>query len=82
MINEVDADGNGTIDFPEFLAMMARKTRLIDSEEEMKEAFNGIDNDGNGFVFVAELRHVMTSIGRVFHLLFSQANGCMYRIFY
>jgi len=24
MINEVDADGNGTIDFPEFLTMMAR----------------------------------------------------------
>ena len=25
MINEVDADGNGTIDFPEFLSLMARK---------------------------------------------------------
>ena len=25
MINEVDADGNGTIDFPEFLTMMARQ---------------------------------------------------------
>ncbi len=24
MINEVEADGNGTIDFPEFLTMMAR----------------------------------------------------------
>jgi Ca2+-binding EF-hand superfamily protein len=32
----------------------------------MKEAFNGFDKDGNGFVSVAELRHVMTSIGRVF----------------
>jgi hypothetical protein len=28
MINEVDADGNGTIDFPEFLTMMARKMNL------------------------------------------------------
>lgn len=27
MINEVDADGNGTIDFPEFLTMMARKMK-------------------------------------------------------
>ena len=25
--NEVDADGNGTIDFPEFLTMMARKMK-------------------------------------------------------
>ena len=27
MINEVDTDGNGTIDFPEFLTMMARKMK-------------------------------------------------------
>jgi Ca2+-binding EF-hand superfamily protein len=28
MINEVDADGNGTIDFPEFLSLMARYSSL------------------------------------------------------
>ncbi|KZV53362.1 calmodulin, partial [Dorcoceras hygrometricum] len=39
MINEVDADGNGTIDFPEFLNLMARKMKDTDSEEELKEAF-------------------------------------------
>ena len=39
MINEVDADGNGTIDFPEFLTMMARKMKDTDSEEEIREAF-------------------------------------------
>ncbi|XP_028103242.1 proline-rich receptor-like protein kinase PERK1, partial [Camellia sinensis] len=33
MINEVDADGNGTIDFPEFLNLMARKMKDTDSEE-------------------------------------------------
>uniref|UniRef100_A0A803YDN9 Calmodulin 2 n=1 Tax=Meleagris gallopavo TaxID=9103 RepID=A0A803YDN9_MELGA len=38
MINEVDADGNGTIDFPEFLTMMARKMKDTDSEEEIREA--------------------------------------------
>merc|ERR1712072_1259573 len=27
MINEVDADGNGTIDFTEFLSLMARKDK-------------------------------------------------------
>jgi calmodulin len=27
MISEVDADGNGTIDFPEFLMLMARKMK-------------------------------------------------------
>lgn len=32
MINEVDADGNGTIDFPEFLSLMARYA-LFDVEK-------------------------------------------------
>ena len=63
MINEVDADGNGTIDFPEFLTMMARKMRDTDSEEEIKEAFKVFDKDGNGFISAAELRHVMTNLG-------------------
>ncbi|EGX51863.1 hypothetical protein AOL_s00043g597 [Orbilia oligospora ATCC 24927] len=63
MINEVDADNNGTIDFPEFLTMMARKMKDTDSEEEIREAFKVFDRDNNGYISAAELRHVMTSIG-------------------
>merc|ERR1712187_257583 len=43
MINEVDADGNGTIDFPEFLSLMARKMKDTDCEEELIEAFKVFD---------------------------------------
>ena len=39
MGSQVDADGNGTIDFPEFLTLMARKMKDTDSEEEILEAF-------------------------------------------
>ena len=55
--------GNGTIDFPEFLTMMARKMKDSDTEEEIREAFRVFDKDGNGFISAAELRHVMTNLG-------------------
>lgn len=38
-----DCVGNGTIDFPEFLTMMARKMKDTDSEEEIREAFRVFD---------------------------------------
>ena len=62
-LTEVDADGSGTMDFPEFLNLMARKMKDTDSEEEIKEAFKVFDKDGNGFISAAELRHVMTNLG-------------------
>ena len=71
MINEVDADGNGTIDFPEFLTMMARKMKDTDSEEEIKEAFRVFDKDGNGFISAAELRHPFyLSVKSFIHLVY------------
>jgi calmodulin len=63
MIHEVDADGDGTIDFSEFLDLMARKMKDADSDEELKEAFKVFDKDQNGFISAAELRHVMINLG-------------------
>jgi len=63
MIKEIDIDGNGTIDFPEFLTMMARKLQDSEGEEEIREAFKVFDKDGTGFISAAELRHVMTNLG-------------------
>ena len=59
MINEVDTDGNGTIDFPKFHNLMERKMKDTNSEEELKEALCVFDKDQNGFISVVELRHVM-----------------------
>ncbi|KAH1185999.1 hypothetical protein KIL84_018748 [Mauremys mutica] len=63
MIGELDLDGSGTIDFPEFLSMMARKMRDTDSEEEIREAFHVFDEDRNGYISVAELQQIMTNLG-------------------
>lgn len=43
--------GNGTIDFPEFLTMMARKMKDTDSEEEIREAFRVFDKVENVFTY-------------------------------
>ena len=63
MINEVDLDGNGTIDFKEFLGLMARKMKESDNEEEIIEAFKVFDRDGNGLISSDELLHVLNSLG-------------------
>ena len=63
MVNEADADGTGTIDFPEFLTMMARQMMDASAETELKETFKMFDTSGNGFVSASELRHVMTNLG-------------------
>ncbi|WCJ43880.1 Calmodulin [Euphorbia peplus] len=63
MINEVDIDANGTIEFGEFLNLMARKFKENDAEEELKEAFKVFDKDQDGFISPYELRHVMMNLG-------------------
>ncbi|KAG8049192.1 hypothetical protein GUJ93_ZPchr0009g659 [Zizania palustris] len=66
MIRDVDADGNGSIEFGEFLALMARKAARgygDDDGEELREAFKVFDKDQDGLISAAELRHVMISLG-------------------
>ncbi|KAF2287792.1 hypothetical protein GH714_002992 [Hevea brasiliensis] len=63
MINEVDVDGNGTIEFGEFLNLVARKMKESDADEELKEAFKVFDKDQDGYISPDELRHVMINLG-------------------
>lgn len=63
MISEVDADGNGLIDFAEFVTLMARKMNNADKDAEIKEAFNVFDKDGSGKISSEELRCIMKSLG-------------------
>jgi calmodulin len=66
MINEVDVDGNGTIEFSEFIAMMEKKLSALDPQtvnDEMYQAFKVFDKDGNGFICREELKEAMQNLG-------------------
>ena len=63
MINEVDIDGSGTIDFKEFLGIMMKKMKETDSEDELIEVFKIFDSDGNGLINSNELLNVMVTLG-------------------
>ena len=61
VIDEVDEDKNGTIDFQEFLSLMARKMKIIDKEDELIDAFKVLDLNGNGKISKYELRYIILS---------------------
>ncbi|XP_027353282.1 calmodulin-2/4-like isoform X1 [Abrus precatorius] len=63
MMSEVDTDGSGTIEFGEFLNLMARKMKETEAEEDLKEAFRVFDKDEDGYISPSELRCVMITIG-------------------
>ncbi|XP_073134384.1 uncharacterized protein [Henckelia pumila] len=54
MIHEVDTDGNGTIEFPEFVNLME-----MDADDDLREAFNLFDKDKNGYISADELQQVI-----------------------
>jgi calmodulin len=66
IVNEVDVDGDGSIDFSEFLNMMAKKMADIDEEAELREAFKLFDTNGDGFISAPEFRRAMHQLGEKF----------------
>ena len=63
MINEVDADGNGSLEFDEFCNLMHARNKDSNQEDELRARFTLFDKDGNGLITRDELRDVMTQLG-------------------
>ena len=63
LINEVDADGNGTIDFPEVLCLMARTAKNMSAERELIEACKVYDEENTGFMNIDALWMVLSDLG-------------------
>ncbi|MBW4419681.1 MAG: EF-hand domain-containing protein [Myxacorys californica WJT36-NPBG1] len=61
LMQEVDQDASGTIDFEEFRASMV--SRHGDRTSRLRLAFSMLDEDGNGQISADELRQVMHPFG-------------------
>ncbi|KAI8831577.1 hypothetical protein BC829DRAFT_366138, partial [Chytridium lagenaria] len=63
MLQEMDKDGSGTIDFEEFLAMVSKRLVSSFTEEEMKEMLEEADKDGDGEITEEDFARVMKKTG-------------------
>ena len=56
MIKAMDTDGNGQIDFQEFITAASNREKLI-NERSMEQLFKMFDSDGDGFIDMSELKN-------------------------
>merc|ERR550537_1869306 len=61
MIDKVDVEGTGTIDFSAFISLTSGKIR--DTEEELITVFKIFDVDGNGLISPTELQSGFMNLG-------------------
>lgn len=62
IISQVDLDGNGTIEFDEFVQMMCNSIRRFDTEEDYINAFKAFDEDNDGKITKNELTQVLKNL--------------------
>eukprot|EP01084_Bolivina_argentea_P158307 275778_1 len=63
MMNKVDLDGNGEIDFDEFISLMHKCDVESDFDREIREAFKFFDKNESGEIDAKELSVIMHGLG-------------------
>ena len=58
MISDLDADGNGSIDFDEWFTLMTKKVNDKDTRANINKVFALYDDERTGFISVKNLRRV------------------------
>ena len=58
-----DADGSGSIDFAEFVTLMAHNMSSEKTQDDLKLAFNVFDRSGDGNISPEELQRIMINVG-------------------
>ena len=66
LMEEVDEDGNGKIEFEEFVMAMENKSK--EDEYTIKQAFAILDRNDTGYITPNDLRHAMICLGEIYSL--------------
>jgi len=62
-VQSVDDNGDGRIQFTEFLQLMNKRVKSDVSLDTLRAAFRALDEKGTGKVHAGELRYVLTGLG-------------------
>ena len=57
-------EGNGVIDFPEFVQLMEDQKKPDEREADMMRAFRVFDADNKGYIESAELRYILLNMDK------------------
>ena len=63
MIQDIDKDAKGEIDFDEFMELMTSKLAGSDTEEDVQKIFELFDDDQTGFITLHNLKRVANELG-------------------
>ena len=65
IINEVDINGNGKIEFAEFVILMMNKAEELTKEEEMEKIFKILDIEQNKRVSARNIKYFMRKVAKI-----------------
>ena len=63
MIQDIDKDGDGDVNFDEFLDMMTSRLAGSDTKEDIQKIFELFDDDKTGYISLQNLKRVAIELG-------------------
>ena len=61
-MKEISADGDNTLEFPDFIKMLYKRVKQKDSDDELRNAFKELDEENTGRVRASELRRLLVEL--------------------
>ena len=64
IIEELELEGNNEINYEDFVSIVNRREKDVDTEEEVLKAFKFFDKEGNGLININDLKHIMITVSK------------------